>query len=162
VAALIAGFLRYPQALEPHGHALEQLPIAAADAELAALRDRMIDWSLHRPAAEPADTGPGWLEPAGGDPILGRQLGAVARSLVAGRLPGFSFTRPGGDPSTAMADLGHALDAVLARAEIEAALAQATARLMNRMDEAHFADQQRLMAMRDEHQRRLAQLAGNE
>jgi DNA primase len=76
---------------------------------------------------------------------------------------GFTFTRPDSDPELARRDLSLAIEALVATAEIEAALSAATDRFKADMsDETAFAEQQRLHASREAMKERLASLASNE
>ena len=74
----------------------------------------------------------------------------------------FSFTQAGSNPEVALSDLGAALEAVIARTEIDAALKQATRRLEQDFSDSAYAEQQRLMAAKKSYNDRLASLASNE
>ena len=149
--ALVLGHALYPQAIADHLEPFATLPLA--DPGLARLRDRMVDAAMADPA----------LDRAALAPILAaEETAAIWRAVSCGDELGFSFTRTRNDPDAARRDLGLALEAVVARAEIEAALAEATRRLERDMDEAAFAEQQQLIAARQDYNQRLASLAGNE
>jgi DNA primase len=75
---------------------------------------------------------------------------------------GFTFTKIRSDPELARRDLGLAVETLVAKAEIEAALADATQRLQQEFTETAFAEQQRLKAAQARYNDRLASLAGNE
>jgi DNA primase len=70
----------------------------------------------------------------------------------------FSFTRRDAEPERARRDLALAVEALAARPELDAALAEATRRFSEENDEAAFAEQQRLRTARDEADRKLATL----
>ena len=70
----------------------------------------------------------------------------------------FSFTRRDAEPERARRDLALAVEALAARPELDAALAEATRRFSQENDEAAFAEQQRLRTARDEADRKLATL----
>ena len=74
----------------------------------------------------------------------------------------FSFTQVSSSPEVALSDLGAALEAVIARSEIEAALAEATLRLKQDFSETAYAEQQRLIEARKSYNDRLALLASSE
>jgi DNA primase len=74
----------------------------------------------------------------------------------------FSFTQPGSNPEIALNDLSAALEAVIARTEIEAALSEATRRLREDVSETAYAEQQRLMQAKQSYNDRLASLASYE
>jgi len=148
--ALILGFAQFPEALAAHCEQLAALPIT--DRSLAAVRDRLVDAAL---SAEKLDR-----------QALGTILetaGLAARSKNP-RQPGgigFSFTRSETDPERAVRDLGVAIDALAAKEEIDAALADALERFRAGEDDA-IEDQLRLHSAQREITERLAQLAGTE
>ena len=149
--ALVLGHALYPAAIADHVEVLAALPIG--DPPLAALRDRIVDASLHQPS----------LDRDALTPILAAgETAAIWRAVSNGDELGFTFTRTKSDPDLARRDLGLALEAVVARADIEAALGEATRRLERDMDDAAFAEQQQLIAERQQYNDRLASLAGNE
>ena len=74
---------------------------------------------------------------------------------------GFSFTRSETEPERAVRDLGVAIDALVAKEEIDAALADALERFRAGEDDA-IEDQLRLHSAQREITERLAQLAGTE
>jgi hypothetical protein len=80
---------------------------------------------------------------------LGDDAEAMAGSNRANRLQ-FSFTRAETAAEVAARDFGVVIDAIAARARIEAELAAATARFRSSMDEADFALQRTLLAERVE------------
>ena len=95
--------------------------------------------------------------------ILGAEDTASAwRDLSKGGDLGFSFTRSKSDPELARRDLGLAVEALVAKSEIELALAEATKRLKQEFSDSAYAEQQRLIAAEKSYNDRLASLAGNE
>ncbi|MCF2514143.1 DNA primase [Sphingomonas sp. G124] len=149
--ALVLGHALYPDAIGDHVEALAALPIT--DKPAAKLRDRMVDLimsgqMLDRPelttilASE--DTAAAWRDVSNGGDI------------------GFSFTRTKGDPELARRDLGLAVEALIAKSEIELALAEATRRLERDFSETAYAEQQRLIEAKKSYNDRLASLASNE
>ena len=144
------GHALFPQAIADHVEALAALPIP--DRAAATIRDRMIDLAM---AGEALDRG-GFATI-----LLASDTAAAWRDVSKGGDIGFSFTRSDCDPELARRDLGSAIEALAATAEIEAAFAAATTRLVAGDDRA-FEEQQRLHAQREAINQRLANLAGNE
>ena len=73
------------------------------------------------------------------------------------------FSHPAGSkPEVALSDLGAALEAVIARTEIEAALKEATGRLEQDFSDSAYAEQQRLIAAKKSYNDRLASLASSD
>ena len=149
--ALVLGHALFPAAIGDHLDAFATLPLA--DPAAARLRDRMVDAAMAAPELDRAglllilqadDTASAWHDVSRGGEI------------------GFTFTRPSTDPDIARRDLALAIDAVMARAEIDAALADATSAFERDVSETAFAEQQRLLADRQHSNDRLASLAGND
>jgi DNA primase len=148
--ALVLGHALFPAAIGDHIEALATLPIP--DKPAARVRDRMLDLAM---AGEVLDR-------TGFATILQTDDTAAAwRDVSKGGDIGFSFTRSDCDPDVARRDLGLAIEALAAASEIEAALVDATRRLMGGDDSA-FEEQQRLHASREAMNQRLANLASNE
>ena len=149
--ALVLGHALYPLAISDHVEQLAALPLD--DAAAQRLRDRMIDAAMQDDA----------LDRDALVTILadGETAAAWADVSSSGDI-GFSFTRPRGDPDTARRDLALAVEALIARTEIDSALADATRRLERDFTDSAFAEQQRLLAERRQINDRLASLAGNE
>jgi DNA primase len=145
--ALLRGFILYPQAL--HDHLEELAHLAIADRGCAALRDSLVQIAtsgqhLDRDALQTI--------------LAGKAAGVdVRRGAMR-----FSFTQAGSNPEVALSDLGAALEAVIARTEIDAALNEATRRVKEDLNEATYAEQQRLKAAQKSYNDRLASLASNE
>ncbi len=88
-------------------------------------------------------------------------MAAPWRDVSKGGEIGFSFTRGDCDPDVARRDLGLAIEALVARIDLDAAFAAAQLRLANGDDDA-FQEQQRLHTLREALKERLASLAGND
>jgi DNA primase len=148
--ALVLGFALYPEAIASHLEQLTHLPIAARP--LGSLRDRIVDAAL---AHQPLDRQKlaTILATAGAAATLEQERRAGGR--------GFSFTRSDTDPERAVRDLEVAIDALAAKEEIDAALADALKRFGAGDDEA-FEDQRRLKSAQQEVMQRLASLVGTE
>ncbi len=149
--ALVLGHALYPTAISDHAEQFAALPLD--DNAALRLRDRMIDLAM---------TG-AMLDRDALVTILaqGETAAAWADVSSSGDI-GFSFTRTRGDPDMARRDLALAVDALIARSEIDQALAAATRRLEQDFTENAFAEQQRLILARASVNDRLASLAGNE
>jgi len=76
----------------------------------------------------------------------------------------FTFTphRITADPDRVARDLDEAVRVMAQGPELEAALAQATRRFESEVSEENFAEQQRMRALKADHDRRLAELAQSE
>ena len=149
--ALVLGHALFPQAIGDHLETLATLSIA--DPSAARLRDRMVDAAMT--GAE--------LDRAALLPILQAEDTASAwHDVSRGGEIGFTFTRIRSDPDVARRDLALALEALLARIEIDAALADATLAFERDFSETAYAEQQRLLGARQQYNDRLASLAGNE
>ncbi len=143
--ALLTGFTLYPDALYDQVEPLAALPIA--DRSASAQRDRLVDAvlsgaPLDREALAPILVSGGGVQRAGGI--------------------GFSFTRSDTDPALAGRDLAGVIETLSARAEVEAALLDATERAKAETTDETYGEQQRLFAARQMLNERLASLAGNE
>ncbi|HEX8446153.1 MAG TPA: DNA primase [Sphingomonas sp.] len=150
--AVLAGILRYPSTLRTHYEALALLPIP--DAGLAAIRDTLVDAAFDDRVLE-----------SGGIALILQEGGhaAVSGELIRTNGLAFSFLRGNADPERAVRDLGVVIDAVVERAELEAALAHATDRFKaNPEDEAAYAEQLRLGAARNAAAQTLAALVANQ
>jgi DNA primase len=148
--ALVLGFALYPEAVPAQLEQLAHLPIA--DRPLASLRDRIVDAALAHQALDRQKLAT-ILATAGAAATLEQARRAGGR--------GFSFTRSDADPERAVHDLGVAIDALAAKEEIDAALADALKRFGAGDDEA-FEDQRRLKSAQQEVMQRLASLVGTE
>lgn len=149
--ALVLGHALYPDAILDHVEIFASLKIG--DKAAASLRDRMIDLTMSGQALD---------REALRTILADNETNAAWRDISKGGDIGFTFTRAKSDPDVARRDLGLAIDALVARTEIEAALTQATRRLTEDFTEDAFAEQQRLIAEQARYNDRLASLAGNE
>ena len=149
--ALVLGHALFPQALGDHLETFAGLAIG--DAAARSLRDRLVDLAVAGDALD---------REALVTILSGPETAAAWRGVSRGDELGFTFTRSKSDPDQARRDLGLALEAVVALGEIDAALGEATRRLERDMDDAAFAEQQRLIDERARYNDRLASLAGNE
>ncbi len=145
--ALLQGFILYPDAL--HDHLEELAHLAISDRNSAELRDELVRIA----------TSGEHLDRTALQTIL---AGKAANADVRRGAMRFSFTQQGSNPQVALGDLGAALEAVIARSEIEAALDEATRRLEKDFSEEAYAEQQRLNAAKKSYNDRLASLASNE
>jgi DNA primase len=145
--ALLQGFILFPEAL--HDHVEELAHLAIADRGSAGLRDQLVQIAMSGQH----------LDRDGLQTILADKAAGVDFRRGAMR---FSFTQQGSNPEVALNDLGAALEAVIARSEIEAALKEATRRLEQDFSDVAYAEQQRLMAAKKSYNDRLASLASNE
>lgn len=144
---IVSGLLRFPDMLAGHAEALHALQIG--DPLIARLIDALVDLALHEQALDKGRLATILAE---------SEFDALVRDLLrADSLP-FSFTRKDAAPDRARADLGEAIQVMVSRPEVDAALSAATARLTRSFDEATYAEQQRLLEMRVEIDRRLANL----
>lgn len=149
--ALVLGHALYPLAIGDHVEQFAALPLD--DAAAQRLRDRMIDAAMDDAALD---------RDALVTILAGGETAAAWADVSSSGDIGFSFTRSRGDPDTARRDLALAVEALIARTEIDSALADATRRLERDFTESAFAEQQRLLAERRQINDRLASLAGNE
>ena len=145
--ALLQGFILYPEALHDHVEELAHLPLA--DRNSASLRDQLVQIAM---SAQHLD------RDALQTILASRAAGAdVRRGAMR-----FSFTQQSSKPEVALSDLGAALEAVIARTEIEAALTVATRRLEQEFSDQAYAEQQRLIAAKKSYNDRLASLASSD
>lgn len=154
IEAIIGGLLHYPGKLSEHAEQLTLL--RPADSQLAHLLGEMLDAAF---AKERLDTAAllTILEPS---VVYNKAL----TLLRADRMP-FSFTRnleglddTGGRMARAQQDLDEAIGTAIAWPEVEAALEAATRQMASAMDDASFAEQQRLLQAKRELTQRLSDL----
>ena len=145
LGAVIAGFLRFPEALVRHADALARL--APADRRIAALIDVLV---------ECGDSGQVLDRQAIATILAERTLKVPAVADYAG-LP-FAFLVEGADPGEARADLAEAMALLIDRPALEAALAAAERRFAEDPEGA-WAEQQRLLQTRLALERRMMQRA---
>jgi DNA primase len=147
VKGVVAGLLRFPDMLARHAEALHALQFG--DPLVARLIDALVDLALHEQA----------LDTERLTTILrSSEFDTLARDLLRADTLRFSFTRKDADPERARADLGEAIQVMIERPEIEAALQSATERFKRSLDDEALGEQQRLLEMRVDVDRRLANL----
>lgn len=145
--ALLRGFILFPEALRDHYEELVHLSIA--DRGAAALRDELVQIALTAQH----------LDRDALQTILADKAAGVDVRRGAMR---FSFTQASSNPEVARKDLAAALEVVIARAEIETALDEATKRFGEDVSDGGYAEQQRLFEARKSYNDRLASLAGSD
>ncbi len=146
--AILSGVLRHPAILQSCGEALSMLSIN--DPELDRLRMTVIDAVFETPMLD-SDTIVTICDSAG--------LGALAKQLMGTNGLAFSFAQRQAEPETARRDLTMAIETLAARPQLDAALADATARLMETWDEGGFAEQKRLRTALEKANQILADLS---
>ena len=145
--AVVAGLLRFPEELARHMEALGGVDFQ--DPLVDRLIHALVDIALEDQA----------LDTERLTTILAAtEFNELARDLLRADSLRFSFTRKDAEPEGAKADLSEAIQVLVLRPELDMALAEATSRLQARFDEATYAEQQRLRALRVETERRLANL----
>ena len=149
--AVLAALLRHPEQIAPHREMLSGLHIA--DPMLGQLMGAMIRCSFHKETVETE----GLLT------ILGQ---GDVYNMAKGMLRADTFTltpsRMTTDPDRVARDLEEAVRVIAQGPELEAALVEATRRFESDFSEANFAEQQRIRALKADHDRRLAELAQSE
>ena len=146
--AIMAGLLHHPVMLHACGEALSELMID--DNDLNHMRATLID-----AACDNADLDPPTIlticDSAG--------LGALAKQLTSANGLAFSFNGRQADAEVARRDLATVIEALAARPQLDAALAEATARLAEDWNEGGFAEQMRLRVALDEANSKLIELS---
>lgn len=145
--AILAGLLRYPEQIAEHSEALLALPLD--NPALGRLREALVDAAFSGQKLAEATLGP-ILAAAG--------VADVAEEILRSGGLAFSFVRRGGDVRMAKRQLAEVIGAFASRAELDTALADATARLQHVCDEVAYAEQQRLSAERRQVDQALAEL----
>ncbi len=145
--ALLVGLARQPGVIAAHAEPLSHLHFA--DPALDRVRTALVE------AAWRGET----LEGEGITTIL-RRVGAIELLSKQGRANGlaFSFQRGDADPERARRDLGEVIDVMVKRSELDARIAEATARLGNATDDGAWEEQLHLIRERQETERRLSEL----
>lgn len=146
--AVLASLLRHPEQIPRHRETLSSLHVA--DPVLAELLAAMIAASMRK---ETVVTGTLLT-------ILGQgEVYNMAKGML--RADTFTFTpnRMIPDASRLSRDLEEAIGVMAQGPELEAALAESTRRFESDFSEANFAQQQRIRALKAEHDQRLAELA---
>jgi DNA primase len=141
-AAIIAGLVRFPGEIARHADALARCP------GLDPRFDLLLDASDHGQA----------LESEGLGTILADQGQAVPIPKDYGGMR-FGFLSPDTTPAQACAELAQAVELLVERPALEAALAEATERLNREFTDEAYAEQQRLLKRKLEFESRLGQMA---
>ena len=137
--AVIAGLARHPDQIARHAEMLAR--VHSDDPTIATAINSLID------AAEA-------LEFGSASPISAS--GSFSAPPDSAR---YSFLLEGADPQTAREDLAAAVAVLVERPALEAALAEATARFEQTLDQQAFEEQQRLVKRKLEFESRLGQMA---
>ena len=147
LSAVLASLLRHPDQIAPHREALSTLRIA--DPVLAHLLAAMIECSFRKETVETQAL----LTILGQGEVYNRAKGML-------RADTFSLTprRMATDPGRVARDLEEAVRVMAQGPELEAALVEATKRFEKDFSEDNFAEQQRIRALKADHDRRLAEL----
>ncbi|MGQ0560234.1 MAG: DNA primase [Sphingosinicella sp.] len=147
VRAVLLGLALFPEEIGVHAEAIAMLAMPAGPA--ARLRDFMLEAALSE----------GELDRESLRTILAaKDAAGLLDDLDLSRGLAFSFTRREAESERARRDLVLLIETLAARPSLEAAIAAATARLEQAGDEKAFAEQLRLLAAREEADRRLAEL----
>lgn len=141
-AAVLAGLIRHPDLVARHAEALARTP--GLDPRFLAL-------------VECCDAA-GPLETSDLPTILNRHGVELPGGSEYSGLR-FGFLHPDADADQAAAELGQAIDLLVERPVLEAALSQATARFESELSEEAFAEQQRLLKRKLEFDDRLRHMA---
>jgi DNA primase len=142
MTAVLAGLLTHPALADRHSETVAALPMS--DARQVQLRDAILSALATSPDLESEGLRHD-LEARG----LGELAEAIRRSNRVNRLQ-FSFTRAETLLAVAMRDFGAVVEAIAARARIEAELASVTSRFRVSMAEEDFVLQCDLLAERVE------------
>ena len=145
--ALLSGLVRVPVAISEHVEALSHLVFA--DPALDQVRSALVEAAWRG----------GVLEGEALNTILLR-VGAIDLLQKRGRANGlaFSFQRGDADLERARRDLGEVIDVMVKRSELDARIAEATARLGDATNDGAWEEQQHLQRERQETDRRLSEL----
>ncbi|MDQ2891606.1 MAG: DNA primase [Pseudomonadota bacterium] len=131
--AVLAGLLRHPAEIARHMEVLGSLKLAANDhgGTLGRLFEAVVDVALADSRRE------GALDSARLVTILAKSgFTSVASDLLRADTMPYSFTQSAGDPERACNDLDEAIAIMVARPEVDHALAEATVAM-----QAHFTDE---------------------
>ena len=149
--AILAGLLRHPAQIAPHREMLSGLQIG--DPLLAQLLAAMVAMSFRKETVETQTL----------LTILGQ---GEVYNMAKGMLRADTFTltphRMTADPDRLVRDLEEAIRVMAQGPELETALAEATKRFKSDVSEENLAEQQRLLALKADHDRRLAELVQSE
>jgi DNA primase len=145
--AVIAGLIRHPAEIARHMEVLGSLKLA--DGALGRLFEAVVDLALEDRA----------LDSARLVTILATSgLGQITDELLRPDKTPYSFTQAASDPKRASLDLDEAIAILVARPEVDAALAEATAELEVATSDAAFERQMELLREQRALEERLANL----
>ncbi|MEO9469126.1 DNA primase [Parasphingorhabdus sp.] len=150
---ILGGLIRHPSQISKHFEELTLLKLA--DSQLQDLLSELVRQAMRKET----------LDMQGLLTILEQtDCYNVAKGLLRADALNFTFNRKMPDPAPsetierAYADLGEAIKVITARPGLEAALAEATRRVQDNLDEDSFAEQQRLRQAKQEFHERLVEL----
>jgi len=145
--AVLAGLIRHPTEIARHMEVLGSLKLA--DGALGRLFEAVVDLALEDRA----------LDSQRLITILGSSgLGQITTDLLRADATPYSFTQDGAEPERASADLDEAIAILVARPEVDAALAQATSELEISASDEAFQRQMELLREQRALELRLANL----
>ena len=151
--AVLGGLIRHPSQISKHFEELTVLRLA--DSQMQVLLSELIQTAMHKEM----------LDMQGLLTILEQtDCYNVAKGLLRADALNFSFNRKLPDPAPsdlierAQNDLAEAIKVITARPGLEAALAEATRRVQDNLDEESYAEQQRLRQAKQEFHERLVEL----
>ena len=148
--AVLAGLIRHPVEIARHVEVLGSLKLA--DGALARLFEAVVDLALE-------DRRGGALDSAGLVTILASSgLGEIAGELLRADTMPYTFTQKSGDAARAREDLDEAITILIARPEVDAQLAAATAAMQARFTDDAWERQVSLVRERQALDARLANL----
>ena len=145
--AVLAGLIRHPVEIARHMEVLHSLKLA--DGALGRLFEAVVDVAIEDQGVDTASLRT-ILAKSGFD-------GIAAELLRADTMP-YSFCTAGGDPARASADLDEAIAILIARPEVDQALAEATTAMQQRFTDEAFARQIALVKEQQALEMRLANL----
>ena len=149
--AVLAGLIRHPAEIARHMEVLGSLKLGgdAGGGALGRLFEAVVDLALEDQA----------LDSQRLITILGSSgLGQITTDLLRADATPYSFTQDGADPERASADLDEAIAIMVARPEVDAALAQATSELEISTSDEAFQRQMELLREQRALEERLANL----
>ncbi len=145
--AVLAGLIRHPAEIARHLEVLGSLKLV--DGALGRLFEAVVDLALEDRK----------LDSRGLLSILARSgFDSVASDLLRADAMPYSFTRNDADPDRSRADLDEAIAIMVARPEVDAALAEATSAMQARFTDEAFARQVAMVRERAALEARLANL----
>lgn len=155
VRGVLTGLIQRPQLIHRHSEALSEF-VTLAD-RWAALLGALLD-AAHRPGADGLDP------PALMTILQSRGLADAVDRLKTGGKPPFSFCTAVGEPADQLReariaeDFAEAIEVMITRPRLEAALQDVTRRFENDMQDGLFLEQQQLRARKEAFDQRLIEL----